>query len=145
MLRCECNFEPRKLIESGIIVGIVFLVLNFLIGIATGSMYTKPELLHLWKPMTGSWWLWMAISDIIVGIIFAGIYGVVKDSIKCEGIRKGICFGTGVWLIGTLPGMAMTYLTMAVPTSLVAVWAITGFIVYVIGGIVLSIIYEKFE
>ena len=98
---------------------------------------------ELWKPMTRAWWYQIVVLDVVEWLIYAWVFSLFYKSIPGKGWRRGFNFGFILWLIGTLPGMAMTYLSMADPTSIVLSWAIGGLITCLIAGPVVAVVFDK--
>lgn len=63
-------------------------------------------------------WLLTLIEGVIYGLVFSVIYKGIPGS----GALKGLSYGFLLWVVGTLPGMAITYLTMRVPDPIIASW-----------------------
>lgn len=131
-----------RIFQAGILVGIVFLVLNSIEGWLSGGLYVSSDP-ALWQEMTGNWWLNMLVFNLVVGLILALVYTIVQNGIPDKGIGKGIQYGFWVWLAGTVPGLFFTMLTMAVPTELVVVWLISNLINLLVGGIIISTLLKS--
>jgi uncharacterized membrane protein YagU involved in acid resistance len=130
----------NKVLIAGIVAGIVLVIVGFALGYLTASMYASTP--QLWKPMSGDWTYTMIIFDIVIGVILAFVYSIVKDGVPKKGITKGLYYGMLVWLVGTIPGMIMTYSTMAVPTALVLAWTIGGLVQYTLMGATISWLHK---
>ena len=131
----------KKIISSGIAFGIIMYVIGSIFGFLTGDMYTLTP--ALWKDMTGNWMYYMIVFDVIVGIILATIYSFLRKAVPGTGAMKGAIFGFMIWLVGSVTGLGMTYMTMAVSTTLIGAWAFSGLLYYLIGGAALEMIYAK--
>jgi len=130
-----------KIFQTGIILGFILFVLGAVEGWLSGSLYVSSEP-ALWKEMTGNWWLWALVSDLIMGLIFTLVYGIFYQAIPDFGAGKGIQYGFWIWVVGTVPGLIMTFLTMAVPTELVVLWLVTGLLNYLVLGVILGLMYQ---
>jgi len=133
-----------RIFQAGILTGVVLLVLNSIEGWLSGSLYVSSDP-ALWQEMTGNWWLNMLVFNLVVGLILALVYAVIQNGIPDKGIGKGIQYGFWVWLVGTVPGLFFTMLTMAVPTELVVVWLISNLINLLVGGIIISSLIKSPE
>ncbi len=60
-----------------------------------------------------------------------------------KNIGKGVNFAVILWLVGTVPGMAITYLSMAAPNPIIASWVFGGLINLLVMGAVLGFVYER--
>jgi hypothetical protein len=130
-------------IVSGIAAGTVILLVGMLSGSMLSAEYVKT--VQLWKPMTGSWWYFMIVIDIIEGILYAMVFSMVSGGIPGEGWKKGLNYGIILWLVSTVPGMLMTYSTMAVPDVLVASWLFGGLLSLIVSGILIAAIQNKIK
>jgi hypothetical protein len=133
----------KKVIISGLVAGVVILVVGMLTGSLFSVDYSKtPE---LWKEMTGNWYYQMWAVDFVEGIIYAMVFTVLYNSIPGKGWKKGLNYGIILWLVGTVPGMMLTYLTMAVPDMIVASWTFGGLISLVIAGSAMALVHDKIK
>jgi hypothetical protein len=134
-------------IKKGVIVGIIYaiiaFIINFISGFILASDYTTTP--QLWKPMTDLWYYQIIALNLIEGIIFGLIFSVLYNGIPGKGWKRGFNFGLLLWFVGTVPGMLMTYFTMAVPDSIVLSWTIGGLITLLIGGSILAVVYDKIK
>jgi len=132
----------KKIIIGGILSAIVIIIMGMLFGAASSEMY-KMSPKTLWKPMGGNWFTEMIILDLVTGFILAGGYSLVKKCVPGQKLQKGLCYGLLVFVVGPFLGLTMTYLTMAVRTKLIAVWALNGFVNYILSGLIFAFIDEK--
>ena len=78
------------------------------------------------------------VFTLVAGLIFAGAYSRIKASIRDKGIRKGLRFGFGIFLISVIPGMFSLYLLINLPTMLIVSWTVSGLVTSLLGGIVIE-------
>lgn len=71
------------------------------------------------------------------------VYSVLYSGIPGKNICKGLNFAVILWLVGTVPGMAITYVSMAVPNPIIASWVFRGLINLLVMGAVLAFVYER--
>ena len=76
-------------------------------------------------------------------LIFTGVYEYIQGGIPLKGIKKGLCFGTIVWLVGILPGMWSTYMFNTTNTTVVIYWLIQGLVRCLILGAIIAWMYER--
>lgn len=136
--------NQAKIFQMGIILGVVLFVLGAIEGWLSGGLYSASDP-ALWADMTGNWWFTALISDIIIGLVLGLVYTLFYNSIPDQGIGKGIQYGFWVWLVGTVPGLIMTFLTLAVPAELIVTWFITGLLNYIVVGLILGVMYQPKE
>jgi len=133
----------KKGIIAGLVAGIVILIVGMLSGSLLAVDYTKtPE---LWKPMTGNWWYNIIALDFLEGILYGIVFTLLYNGIPGKGWRKGLNYGLILWVIATVPGMLMTYLTMTVPDTIVASWTFGGLITLVIVGPVIAVVHDRLK
>lgn len=130
-----------KIFQVGILLGIILFVLGSIEGWLSGGLYAASDP-ALWTSMTGNWWLQALVSDLVIGLIFTLVYGIFYSSVPDKGIGKGIQYAFWIWLVGTVPGLVMTFLTMAVPGELIVTWLVTGLLNYIVLGILLGVMYQ---
>lgn len=132
-------------VAAGITLIIVSTILFFALSSWTLSLYQASA--AVWKPMeplsrwVGGLYAWLMIEGIILGIA----YSVIHVAIPGSGLRKGLNYGALLWILVTIPGMAMTYLFFAVPNALILDWLAEGLVSYLIAGAVLAKVYDKVD
>jgi len=133
-----------RIFQIGILVGVILFVLGSVEGWLSGGLYTASDP-ALWKTMAGNWWIYMLVYNLIIGLLFVLVYGIFYNSIPDKGAARGLQYGFWIWLIGTVPGLLMTLLMMAVPDELVVLWLITGLFNYLIVGLLTGGMYKPQE
>ena len=129
----------KKIIIGGILAGVVMLVVGFIFGSLSADMYiTAPRGIFKEMNLTA-----FVIYDLIVGLIFAYVYSIIKSSVPKGGIQKGLIFGLILWAIGTVPGLGITYVTMNIRNKLLLVWLISGLVGYLAAGATIALVDEK--
>ncbi|NYZ79688.1 hypothetical protein H0N95_00385 [Candidatus Micrarchaeota archaeon] len=127
-----------KILKAGIIAGIAGIIVSFVMQFATMSV-TAPLFaasLPVWKPMTSPEWALMYLVPLLTGLMMAFTYSFLDK--KTPVFKNGLSFGVLVWALANVPGMLMTYSSFAVPTTLVALWMLTGLVQYVVMGFVIQ-------
>ncbi len=146
------NINFKQVAISSIVFLIISQIINTITAVFTMSYYTNPEFFALWSklmmPANGppgtEFFLASIVIDIIIGIILAGSYSLLADSIPGEGISKGINYGILLFLIAGVPFTLTIYLLFAVPGSLLIYWTISTLVIYLISGAAFAkIIVEK--
>ena len=132
----------KKVIIGGLLAGVVIIIMGMVFGALSADMY-KMSPKALWKPMGGDWFTKMVIFDFVTGLILAYVFSMIKGSLPGAGLMKGISFGIMIFAVGTFLGLTMTYLTMAVRTKMIAVWALNGLVNYLLAGLIFEFIDEK--
>ncbi len=126
--------DYKKGITSGVVAGIVLVVLSMLSGIllpANTEWYMQmfPEM-----SLTS-----MMLSTFLTGVFMGLVYSIVEQSVPGEGMRKGVNFGIIVWLFAGVmwPVMAMSF----APVSIWLGDLIANLILYAVAGAVLVKVY----
>jgi hypothetical protein len=127
----------KKVWLGFIVVFITFEILEYIIyGLILGSSFTS---LTVWRAdMASKMWI-MHVVLIIGSFFFAFIF---SKGFENKGIAEGVRYGLyiGIWMS---VGMAyMTYAMVDIPYSLTLEWFICGVIEYIIGGIVLALVFR---
>ncbi len=136
-------------VKKGVVAGFSAGIIMVLSGIVVWGItqnYLNPiyeKSAALWKPMGSGWLEATWALTIAEGVLFGLVYSLLYAGIPGKYIHKGIIFGAIVWLVGTVPGMAITYLTMAVPDPIITSWLFGGLINLIIMGAALGFVYEK--
>jgi len=133
-----------KIFQIGVLVGVVLFLFNSLEGWLFGGLYAASDP-ALWKEISGNWWLYNLVFNLIVGLILTLVYGIFYTGLPDKGLGRGLQFGFWVWLIGVVPGLLMTLLSMAVPEELVVVWLVSGLFNYLISGLLIGSMYQPKE
>ncbi len=139
--------DIKKGVVAGFLAGIAMVIADMAVWGATQG-YLLPlyqASAAVWKPMEplSIWLAQMWAVTIADGILFGIVYSVLYNGIPGKNINKGLNYGVILWLVGNVPGMAVTYLMMAVPTPIVASWLFGGLIDVLVMGAVLAVVYER--
>lgn len=139
--------NAKKGIVAGFSAGIA-MVLSGIVVWGTSQDYLMPFYEAsgaVWKPMEplNIWLAQMWVLTIMEGMLYGLVYSVLYSGIPGKNVNKGINFAVILWLVGTVPGMAMTYMSMAVPAPIIASWLFGGLINLLVMGAVLAFVYER--
>jgi hypothetical protein len=128
----------KKMWLGFIAVFIVFEILDYLLySVLLGSSMT--EMKGMRPDADRLRWVYAVIT--LVGSFFFSF--IFSKGYEGKGIGEGIRYGTyiGIWLsIGMAYG---TYAMIEMPYKLAIQWFILGVIEYIIGGIVLALVYKS--
>ncbi|MDP2586689.1 MAG: hypothetical protein Q8P32_02865 [Candidatus Komeilibacteria bacterium] len=133
-----------KIFQIGILTGVILFVLSGVQGWLSGGLYATSDP-ALWKDMSGNWWVYNLAFNLVVGLILTLVYSVFYKGLPDSGAVRGLQYGFWIWIIGIVPGLMMTLLTMAVPEELVVVWLISGLFNYLLAGLVIGSMYQPKE
>jgi len=133
----------KKIVVGGLLAALVLVIVSFVFGSLSANMYVMSPA-GMWKSMMGQrFFLKMVIYDIVVGLILSYVYSILKSSVPGSGLQKGVIFGLLVWLVGSVPGLGMTFLTMNIRNKLLIIWLINGLVNYVCAGAAVEFVDEK--
>jgi hypothetical protein len=118
-------------------VFVTFEILELIVyGLILGSAFNS---LTVWRSdMSSKMWI-MHLVMLIGSFFFAFVFSKGYEN---KGIMEGVRYGLyiGIWMsVGMAYG---TYAMIAIPYSLALQWFIYGVIEYVIGGIVLALVFR---
>ncbi len=133
-----------KIFQIGMLTGVILFVLSGLQGWLGSGLYASSDP-ALWKDMTGNWWVYNLVFNLVVGLILTLVYSIFYKALPDSGAIRGLQYGFWIWIIGIVPGLMMTLLTMAVPEELVVVWLISGLFNYLLAGLVIGAMYQPKE
>lgn len=131
--------EWKKGMISGVVAGIVIIIVNFLFMLI-------PAVSEYWSktlPGYGTAGVMGAIfaSMIVLGLVMGMVYSLINRAIPGEGARKGVNYGLIVWF---LAGIMMPIIHMGfAPTYVWAIELVSHLVGCLVAGIVLVVIYEK--
>lgn len=140
--------DIKKGVVAGLLAGIAMVISDMAVwGVTQGYLMPLYQAsAALWKPMEPlstwlAWYLFLLVAD---GILFGIVYSVLYNGIPGKNnLNRGLNYGVILWLVGVVPGMAVTYLMMAVPTPIIASWLFGGLIDMLVMGAVLAYVYER--
>ncbi len=133
----------KKIILPGILAGIIMLVASMALGYVF-QVILFPHLAQ--EYVNGIFRSWsdplMSIYFVypfILGIILAWAWNMLKPIlVQKRKWERGICFGFGIWLVSSIPGMIMAYSSFKISLIMTLTWLITGLVDAIIAGIVFS-------
>ena len=134
-----------RIFQAGILAGIVLFVLSAVENWLSGGLYVSAAP-AIWKNiMASNWWVYSVFYHVIVGLLLTLVYSVFYRSLPDQGAWRGLQFGFWIWLVGTVPGLLMTLMSLAVPEELVIVWLVAGLFNYLLAGLLLGSLYQPKE
>ncbi len=131
----------KKGIISGVVAGIVMIVLGFVFMTVTGTSdwYQKTFPMMVSQQAMP----FFILSIFLVGLFMGLVYTVVNPSISGEGWMKGAYYGLYVWLLaGTM------WPVMMIGFAGINIWLVelvAGLIEYAITGAVIALVYSKLK
>lgn len=152
------KIDNTKVIVAGIIGALVIWLVNMGVGTMTGGLYELTP--YLWKAMDGAWTVKVILLNVFTGILLSWFYPMFvagsyteeitaakgkkkKKIMEPVWIEKGFFFGLVIWALANMIGIMMTWITMAVPTAVIAAWLFGGLLSYMMAGIAIAFVYDK--
>lgn len=131
-----------RIIGAGIVFAIVAQIIHTIEAFGTMGYYMMEQYFPVWSKIMmpgmgppGAEFFYYSIGfGIITGILFAAVYTVLGCCLPGKGMEKGIHYGFLVWLVAGIPSTLSMILLINLPLDLIAIWAISGLFVYIIGG-----------
>lgn len=122
----------------------VFVALTAMDFVIHGMLLAKAyqETVSLWRPdMASLMWIYQVIG--LIGSFFFSF--IFSKGYEGKGIAEGARYGLyiGIWMS---TGMAYgTYGMIAIPYSMAIQWFLYGIVEYIVGGIILALIFGRKE
>lgn len=139
-----------------LIGGIVFYAVTWLCSMVTGPLihegvlaevykatatFWRPELMREPPDMAALMPRWIA-TGLVLSVIIAALYGIVRPAIAGHGWQRGAKYGFGVGLLANAC-MATMSGVFNLPDVIWVWWTVEGLIIYVIGGAVLGWLADR--
>jgi hypothetical protein len=131
----------KKIISSGLIAGVVLLILSILSLYAT--IYFFPTLAaQYYDPAfdseSGRYMIYYA-HPFVIGLALAWFWDRFKTVLKGSNLTRGLEFGVVYALIAIFPAMWITYSALSVSLAMVGTWLVFG----LLQGVVAGLVFEK--
>jgi len=131
----------KKIITSGLIAGLVLLILSILALYVTiwffptlAAQYYDPA----FDSQSGRYMIYYA-HPFVIALALAWFWDRFKGALKGSYLTKGIEFGLIYALVAILPVMWLTYSALSVSIEMVAAWLVFG----LLQGIIAGLVFEK--
>jgi hypothetical protein len=134
-----------KITVAGVLFAIISQIIHTVESMATMNFYMDPTYFSVWSkmmmPTAGpppvEFYIYSLVFSLIAGIIYALIYSMISKSIPGKTVvNKGLYFGFFLFLL-SIPSFLTMFMLINLPSLLLLYWSISGFIVYLIFGIVI--------
>ena len=133
----------KRIISSGLIAGVVLLILSVLALYATiwffptlASQYYDPA----FDNQSGRYLIYYA-HPFVIALALAWFWDRFKGALKGSYLTRGIEFGLIYALVAIFPVMWLTYSALAVSLAMVGTWLMFG----LLQGVVAGLLFEKFN
>ncbi|HVS94857.1 MAG TPA: hypothetical protein VHE54_00175 [Puia sp.] len=131
----------KKIITSGLLAGVVLLILSVLGLYATiwffptvAAQYYSPS----FDNQSGRYLLYYA-HPFVIGLALAWFWDRFKSALTGSFLTRGIEFGLIYALVAIFPSMWLTYSALSVSLAMVGTWLVFG----LLQGLVAGLVFEK--
>lgn len=136
----------KQIILAAVVFTIVAQVIHIIGSMLTMGYYMDPSYFCLWSnlmmpaegPPGTEFFVTSIVINLVIGLIYARVYMMLKDVIPGLDIMKGVNFGVLLFLLVGIPTTLSTYLVLALPIVLLLSWAAEGLLIYLIAGVAFS-------
>jgi len=126
--------ETKTIVVSGIVAGIVILVLSMIVSTATQALFDYNVLtLAGMRPVNDPVSILFFLHPFVVGLAMAILYDFTKKSFTGTAIRKGIVLGLLGWAVYGIPSAFIVFSSMDYPIGF-TVNSVIGSLVYMLGA-----------
>lgn len=126
--------ETKTIVVSGIVAGIVVLVLSMIVSTATQVLFDYNVLtLAGMRSVNDPVSILFFLHPFVVGLAMAILYDFAKKSFTGTVIRKGIVLGLLGWIVYGIPSAFIVFSSMDYPIGF-TVNSVIGSLVYMLGA-----------
>lgn len=128
------QLETKTIVISGIVAGIVILVLSMIVSTATQVLFDYNVLtLAGMRSVNDPVSILFFLHPFVVGLAMAILYDFTKKSFTGTAIRKGIVLGLLGWVVYGIPSAFIVFSSMDYPIGF-TVNSVIGSLVYMLGA-----------
>jgi hypothetical protein len=133
----------KRLIVTGIVASVLFLVLDAALGMAGGVIGAQVFGLPVEQPSGFEAKIKLGLLfELVNGFMLAVIYAVIHPSLPGQGWKKGISYGLIVWGLRVVMWAFSTYMMTDMASLLIVINVVTGLIEVLILSLVIAAIYK---
>ena len=128
------QLETRTIVVSGIVAGIVVLVLSMIISTATQALFNYNVLsLAGMRSVNDPVSLLFFLYPFVVALAMAILYDFTKKSFTGTAMRKGIVLGLLGWIVYGIPSTFIVFSSMDYPIGF-TINSVIGSLIYMLGA-----------
>jgi hypothetical protein len=128
------QLEARRIVVSGIVAGIVVLVLSMIISTATQALFNYNVLtLAGMRSVNDPVSVLFFLHPFVVGLAVAILYDYAKKSFTGTATRKGVVLGLLGWIVYGIPSAFIVFSSMDYPMGF-TINSVIGSLVYMLGA-----------
>ncbi len=142
----RCSF--KRAVAVALLLTVVGYVVHTAEALLTMEYYLDPAYFSVWStimmpeagPPPAEFTYLSLLFGFAAALIYVWAYKLVEPGlIEADGwLRKGAYFGVLLFLVGVLPGSLSLYLLINLPAILIAWWALSGFVIALLDGIIIA-------
>ena len=134
---CSCS------IAAGITIFLVGATFYFLAPLIVPNLESQYKNNQLFRPWTGGTSTYMKMHPFLYAPVFAAIFLKLRQesSIPC-GIRGGLIFGAGVFLVGSLPVFLLSFASFQVSVEIIVSWIAQNLCQYFAAGVAIGAVAD---
>lgn len=145
MVKKQISFG--KIFLGGIIYTVIATILHWIEPLIAMKYYTMEEFFPVWSrlmmpnagPPPASFMIYSVLFTLVGGILFALVYAVIKEGVPGKTlVKKGLIYGSIVFLLAGIPTSLMLYLLINLPSTLIWLWAVEVLVIYLLGGMIVA-------
>jgi|GEM_PF-461420 len=75
----------------------------------------------------------------VTALIYIWAYKLIEPALlSIRWMKRGLLFGSLLFLVGTVPSMLMLYLIINLPAALIGWWGVSGLVISLVDGLIIS-------
>jgi hypothetical protein len=134
--------DVKRFIIAGIVVSVLFLVLDGLLGVAGGLVGELVFGLAAAGQPDESKMLISPVFELINGFMLVAVYAIINGSLPGKGWKKGISYGVIVWGLRVVMWAFSTYMMTDMSPVFIGISVVAGLVEVLILCVVIAAIYR---
>ena len=135
----------KKILMVAVAMTVIAQVIHILESILTLGYYMDPAYFGVWSkimmptagPPPAAFYYYSLVFALVswatFGLVYEKLGGAIREK---QEIKRGLEFGTLVFLVAGIPTVLTMYLLINLPSGLLATWTLVQLILYLTGGLV---------
>lgn len=128
----------KQALSGGLVAGFAAFLYFILVDYIFPWVYLIIPGADAWRDPSGSWYFWLFVVLVVVHILYALVYTVVKENVPGTGLSKGFVYGVMIFLISTTPHGLLLFNLVDVSWFVLLFILGKGLIINVIAGMLLA-------
>jgi hypothetical protein len=140
------SIQLKPVLLGGIAYAVFGFIINVIGATLTMSYYTDPANFPLWSKLMmpgpgappAEFMIASLVIGLLIGILYAFAYGLVRPLLNGDYKRKGATFGVMLFAVTGVPYALTNWMLLAIPTGLLAYWAFETLVIQTICGVLFA-------